>query len=79
MFFLCILLHKYHNASGIYGAVEIIEELILEKEIKFKEPTNYLFVGKTGKPIQVNSFNASLKKANERLGKNKQNYIKPYF
>ncbi|WPL33075.1 tyrosine-type recombinase/integrase [Enterococcus faecalis] len=54
-------------------AVEIIEELILEREIKFKEQTNYLFVGKTGNPIQVNSFNASLKKANESLGKNKIN------
>ena len=54
-------------------AVKIIEELILEREIKFKEQTNYLFVGKTGKPIQVNSFNASLKKANESLGKNKIN------
>ena len=71
--FLCTLLHKYHNASGIYGAVEIIEGLILEREIKFKEQTNYLFGGKTGKPIQVNSFNTSLKKANESLGKNKIN------
>ncbi|MBO0445465.1 tyrosine-type recombinase/integrase [Enterococcus ureilyticus] len=31
--------------------------------------SNYIFVGKTGKPIQVNSLNRSLKTMNANLGK----------
>lgn len=49
-------------------AIEILDELILENKLKFREKTNYLFVGKTGKPIQINSFNNSLKTMNAKLG-----------
>lgn len=31
----------------------------------------YIFVGKTGKPIRLNSFNQSLKEMNGKLGKDK--------
>ena len=49
-------------------AIEILDELILENKLKFKEKTSYLFVGKTGKPIQINAFNNSLKTINAKLG-----------
>ena len=51
--------------------VEILQELLIEQEIKFNSESTYLFVGKTGKPIQLNSFNASLRTANDKLGKEK--------
>lgn len=54
-------------------AIEIIEELLLENQLKFKTKTQYLFVGKTGKPIQINSFNNSLKTMNDKLGKDRIN------
>lgn len=54
-------------------AIEIIEELLLENQLKFNKKTQYLFVGKTGKPIQINSFNNSLKTMNDKLGKNRIN------
>lgn len=41
----------------------------LENKLKFKGKTSYLFVGKTGKPIQINAFNNSLKAMNDKLGK----------
>lgn len=53
--------------------IEILEELTLEQRVKFKNETTYLFVGKTGKPIQLNSFNASLNTANDKLGKERIN------
>ncbi|MGM0253124.1 hypothetical protein IGJ99_000678 [Enterococcus sp. AZ095b] len=54
-------------------SIEIIEELLLERDLKYNNKSDYLFVGKTGKPIQLNAFNSSLKKANENLGKKKIN------
>lgn len=54
-------------------AIEIIEELLLENQLKFNKKTQYLFVGKTGKPIQINSFNNSLKTMNDKLGKDRIN------
>ena len=60
---------SYREVSLSNRAIEIIDELILENKLKFKEKTSYLFVGKTGKPIQINSLNNSLKKMNDKLGK----------
>lgn len=54
-------------------AIEIVEELLLENQLKFNKKTPYLFVGKTGKPIQINSFNNSLKTMNDKLGKDRIN------
>ncbi|EOL43351.1 tyrosine-type recombinase/integrase [Enterococcus caccae] len=48
--------------------VKILTELLIEQEVKFNNETKYLFVGKTGKPNQLNSFNTALKTANEKLG-----------
>lgn len=62
---------SYRTIGLSNRAVEIMDELVLENQLKSKN--NFLFVGKTGKPIQVNSFNNSLKYTNEKLGENKIN------
>ncbi|MEQ7196912.1 tyrosine-type recombinase/integrase [Enterococcus avium] len=62
-------LASYREIDLSNRAIEIIDELILENKLKFKGKTSYLFVGKTGKPIQINSFNNSLKTMNDKLGK----------
>lgn len=63
-------LASYREIDLSNRAIEIIDELILENKLKFKGRTSYLFVGKTGKPIQINAFNNSLKTMNDKLGKN---------
>lgn len=62
-------LASYREIDLSNRAIEIIDELILENKLKFKGRTSYLFVGKTGKPIQINAFNNSLKTMNDKLGK----------
>ncbi|MDT2637927.1 tyrosine-type recombinase/integrase [Enterococcus dongliensis] len=62
-------LASYREIDLSNRAIEIIDELILENKLKFKCRTPYLFVGKTGKPIQINAFNNSLKAMNDKLGK----------
>lgn len=62
-------LASYREIDLSNRAIEIIDELILENKLKFKGKTSYLFVGKTGKPIQINAFNNSLKTMNDKLGK----------
>lgn len=62
-------LASYREIDLSNRAIEIIDELILENKLKFKGKTSYLFVGKTGKPIQINAFNNSLKAMNDKLGK----------
>ena len=62
-------LASYREIDLSNRAIEIIGELILENKLKFKGKTSYLFVGKTGKPIQINAFNNSLKAMNDKLGK----------
>lgn len=62
-------LASYREIDLSNRAIEIIDELILENKLKFKGKTPYLFVGKTGKPIQINAFNNSLKAMNDKLGK----------
>lgn len=55
-------------------AIEILETIIEEnkkyEDINFER---YIFVGKTGKPIQLNAFNQSLKDTNDKLGDKKIN------
>ncbi|MGC6767585.1 tyrosine-type recombinase/integrase [Enterococcus sp. LJL51] len=48
-------------------AIKIMKELILENTIKHPN-AEFLFVGKTGKPIQISAFNTALKTANNKLG-----------
>ncbi|MGX7125690.1 tyrosine-type recombinase/integrase [Enterococcus viikkiensis] len=62
-------LASYREIDLSNRTIEIIDELILENKLKFKGKTSYLFVGKTGKPIQINAFNNSLKAMNDKLGK----------
>ncbi|MFU0785789.1 MAG: Site-specific integrase [Enterococcus gilvus] len=62
-------LASYREIDLSNRAIEIIDELILENKLKFKGKTPYLFIGKTGKPIQINPFNNSLKTMNDKLGK----------
>lgn len=62
-------LASYREIDLSNRAIEILDELILENKLKFKSKTSYLFVGKTGKPIQINAFNNSLKTMNDKLGK----------
>lgn len=62
-------LASYREIDLSNRAIEIIDELILENKLKFKGKTPYLFIGKTGKPIQINAFNNSLKTMNDKLGK----------
>ncbi|WP_314576919.1 site-specific integrase [Enterococcus gilvus] len=62
-------LASYREIDLSNRAIEILDELILENKLKFKCRTPYLFVGKTGKPIQINAFNNSLKTMNDKLGK----------
>ncbi|MGM0214908.1 tyrosine-type recombinase/integrase [Enterococcus sp. AZ109] len=64
---------SYREVDLSNRAVEIIEELILENKLKFGKKTCYLFLSKTGKPIQINSFNNSLKTMNDKLGDKKIN------
>lgn len=53
-------------------AIEILNEVIEQNE-KYNEVNDkkYIFVGKTGKPIRLNSFNQSLKEMNDKLGDKK--------
>lgn len=62
-------LASYREIDLSNRAIEILDELILENKLKFKGKTPYLFIGKTGKPIQINAFNNSLKTMNDKLGK----------
>lgn len=53
-------------------AIEILNKVIEQNE-KYNEVNDkkYIFVGKTGKPIRLNSFNQSLKEMNDKLGDKK--------
>lgn len=63
---------SYREIALSDRAAEILKTLIFENQIKFNNKDNdYIFVGKTGKPIRITSFNASLKRMNEKLGENK--------
>lgn len=52
-------------------AMFILDQAIVENELKFDDYSqdSYIFVGKTGLPIQVNTVNNSLAYNNEKLGK----------
>ncbi|WP_321388995.1 site-specific integrase [uncultured Enterococcus sp.] len=65
-------LASYRELGLSKRSIEILNELIIENQIKYPG-AEFLFVGKTGKPIQISSFNASLQRANEKLGTGKIN------
>ncbi|MCM2138940.1 tyrosine-type recombinase/integrase [Vagococcus fluvialis] len=53
-------------------AIEILETVMDEnKKYDDVNEARYIFIGKTGKPIRLNSFNQSLKEMNDKLGKKK--------
>ena len=56
-------------------AMFILDQVIVENELKFDDYSqdSYIFVGKTGLPIQVNTVNNSLAYNNEKLGKQRIN------
>lgn len=56
-------------------AMFILDQVIVENELKFDDYSqdSYIFVGKTGLPIQVNTVNNSLAYNNDKLGKQKIN------
>lgn len=56
-------------------AMFILDQVIVENELKFDDYSrdSYIFVGKTGLPIQVNTVNNSLVYNNDKLGKQKIN------
>lgn len=67
-------LSSYRTTNLTNREIEIIDELIALNELasnmnrEFSE-TDYIFLNSRGKPMQRNSFNASLQKANQRLDK----------
>lgn len=66
-------LASYREIDLSKRAMEILDKVILENQIKIDHYSNdsYIFVGKTGIPIQVNTLNASLAYNNEKLGDKK--------
>ncbi len=66
---------SYREIGLSNRAIEILDRVILENQLRFDDYSkdNFIFLGKTGKPIQVNTVASSLKYTNEKLGKNKIN------
>lgn len=66
---------SYREIDLSKRAIEILDIVILENQLKFDgyNQDSYIFIGKTGKPIQVNTLNNSLAYNNEKLGKQKIN------
>lgn len=52
-------------------AIKLLNSVLLENELEFNffDDDDYIFAGKTGKPLQLNSFNSSIKVINSNLGK----------
>lgn len=67
-------LSSYRTTNLTNREIEIIDELIMLNELassmnrEFSE-MDYIFLNNRGKPMQRNSFNATLQKANQRLDK----------
>ncbi|MBS7577487.1 MULTISPECIES: site-specific integrase [unclassified Enterococcus] len=55
--------------------VEILDDIISNNQLKFNGycSESFIFIGKTGKPLQANAINTSMKYMNEKLGKEKIN------
>lgn len=66
---------SYRTIGISNRVIEILDEVILENKLKYDHYDNdsYIFIGKTGLPIQVNTFNAALDYNNEKLGDKKIN------
>ncbi|MEG0730739.1 MAG: site-specific integrase, partial [Vagococcus sp.] len=64
--------HREINLSN--RAIEILNKVIEENKKHHEvNEKKYIFIGKTGKPIQLNSFNNSLNEMNQKLEKDKIN------
>lgn len=66
---------SYRTIGISNRVIEILDTVISENRLKFSNYSNdsYIFIGKTGLPIQVNTFNTSLEYNNEKLGDKKIN------
>lgn len=66
---------SYREIDLSHRAMEILDTVITENQLKFDgyNQDSYIFIGKTGNPIRVNTFNTSLTHNNEKLGKQKIN------
>ncbi|MCF1585193.1 site-specific integrase [Tetragenococcus koreensis] len=66
---------SYREIGISNRAMEILDQIIFENQLKIDDYNNdsYIFLGRTGLPIQVNTLNNSLKYNNDKLGKNKIN------
>lgn len=66
---------SYRTVSLPERAIELLDEMIIFNEKRKLHPDyndqGYIFTTRTGTPIQVNSFNLSLKKTAARIGLNK--------
>lgn len=63
---------SYREVELCSRGQKIINDVIIANKIKHSSYSDqdYLFIGKTGKPIQVNSFKTSIKTINHSLGEN---------
>lgn len=68
-------LASYREINLSKRSMEILDKVILENQLKFDDYDNesYIFIGRTGKPIQVNTVNNSLAYNNDKLGKQRIN------
>ncbi|WP_144772076.1 site-specific integrase [Enterococcus casseliflavus] len=66
---------SYRTIGISNRVIEILDTVILENKLKYNNYSDgsYIFIGKTGLPIQVNTFNASLDYNNNKLGDKKIN------
>lgn len=64
---------SYREIGLSNRAEEILDTIIFENQLKIDDYTkdSYIFLGKTGRPIQVNTLNNSLQYNNDKLGKDK--------
>lgn len=66
---------SYREIGISNRVIEILDRVILENQLRFDDYSkdDFIFVGKTGKPLQANTISQSLHYNNEKLGKNKIN------
>lgn len=64
---------SYREIGLSARAMQILDQIIFENQLKLDDynDDSYIFLGKTGKPIQVNTLNNALKYNNDKLGDNK--------
>lgn len=66
---------SYRTIGISNRVIEILDTVISENKLKYNNynENSYIFIGKTGKPIQINTFNTSLDYNNNKLGDKKIN------